>query len=605
MALKEKINNKKDAYKRTLKNVYFILELIYRSEKKYFAIKLASVILSGFYPLINVFFSKFIMDSIINKQQFDYVLKVIAYFVLGQIFYLLIQSALSYFNTINSLRVVQYINNKLVLKMTDLDISYFENTKFYNDLHKAQSEAGNRAKSTLDKVFSIFSSIITVTTLSYVLLYLEPLIILFILFVIILTFIISNRIKRLVHNHVEKTSPINRKTGYFYYILTSIVFSKELRIHNIGDWIISKYNQSIEASIKMNRLFNKRRIKMDNTNSIISKLQDGVLYVVLSYKAIKGSITIGEFTMHLAAIQSFTQNLIVITSQLSGLYEDSLFIENLRHFLNIETKIKSGSKQALIEKNSDDPLIEFQNVSFKYPEQQKYTIKNFNFTIFPGEKVLVVGKNGAGKSTFIKLLTRLYDPLEGRILLNGNDIIQFNLTSYRNLFGVSFQDHCKFALSIKENILLSDENEVSKVISSLRKSGLEAKISQLEHGIDTQLTKEFDSKGTDLSSGEMQKISLSRCFSRDCNIFILDEPTSFLDPNAEKQINAELLCDDRTTIIVSHRLSFAKTVDKIIVMNFGEIVQIGTHDELIAIQGLYKEMYESQANSYIDQYIAV
>ncbi len=583
-------------------NILYLLSFVWKVDKKYVFIKLINAILAGVFPLMNVVFPKLILEGIINKESFDEIFKIITLFALIQIVNYWIQLLISYYDSINSIKLINKINNEVLQKIVTVDLSYFECPDFYDSYYKAKNEAGTRAKNSFDRIFSILSSVITVFSVSYILLLLGPYVLALLIGVIFISSYIMTLNKKATFNYMNSITKYNREAGYFYNLLVSHNFSKELRVFNAGYWIISKYNQCINNVNKMFKIHQKKVSLLDCTNQTISKIEDSIIYIILAYKTIKGYISIGDFTMHLIAIQNFTQRLFLITTQISNLYEDSLFVDNLKLFLSTENKIESGTRIPDIKSLLPVPILEFKNVSFKYPGQIESIFKNLSFKIYHNEKVLIAGKNGVGKSTLTKLILRLYDPDEGEILFNGTNIKEFCIEDYRRVFGVVLQDFNKYAFSIIENIAMGQPiaNNSSKINDAIMNSGLAQKINNLSYGINTTLTREFDMEGIDLSVGEMQKLALARAYAKDPFLYILDEPTSSLDPLAEEEMYVNYLnaSKGKTTIFIAHRLSVSRFMDKILILGNEGIEEVGTHNELMMKNGEYRLMYQMQADKY-------
>ena len=310
------------------------------------------------------------------------------------------------------------------------------------------------------------------------------------------------------------------------------------------------------------------------------------------------SLSIGDFYILVGSIFNLLRILLDFSNGIVQIQGNKLYIENFMSFLSYQNDVQNVQKELIPDKDHID--IEFNNVCFKYINSERNVLENVNLKISHGQKIAIVGNNGSGKTTLVKLLLRLYDVSDGVIKYGNEDIKKINLNSYRDLFGVCFQDSQIFAMNVLENVLLTDENTNEElVISALKASGVYNKISK-SGGIYTDVTQEFSEEGLVLSGGEQQMLSLSRVFAKDYPIVILDEPTSSLDPIAEENLfqNMLNLCRDKTVIFISHRLSSAKIADKIFFMKDGTIVEEGNHEELIRKSGLYAEMFSSQAQGY-------
>lgn len=334
-------------------------------------------------------------------------------------------------------------------------------------------------------------------------------------------------------------------------------------------------------------------------------IQNGILYGWLIYNVICRGMTIGNFSLYLGILMAFSNNVVQCFDVIADTKRASLEIDDYRSFVELEEQTKSGV-DIIDNINFDKYEFVFENVSFKYPRQEKWVLKNINLTIDANKKLAVVGNNGAGKTTFIKLLMRLYEPTGGRILLNGIDIRKFEIKSYYKIFAPVFQDMECFAMSIKQNVSMKglEYTNDTKVFDTLNRSGLTKKINRLDNGIQTELLKIFNNKAVDLSGGEKQKLALARALYKDANVLIFDEPTAALDAIAEDTMYRQFdkMIENKTAIYISHRLSSTRFCDQIVMFANGTIAEMGTHSELLANNKLYNEMYNMQSIYYQDTY---
>jgi ABC-type multidrug transport system fused ATPase/permease subunit len=319
-----------------------------------------------------------------------------------------------------------------------------------------------------------------------------------------------------------------------------------------------------------------------------------------------GEIKIGDYNLYTGALGAITTAVNTIIGLSAGIYEGTLFIDNLISFMNEKQTVVPLTETPEVLHRNTSHTIEFQNVSFRYPGTTRDVIKNVNLTIRPGDTVVLVGLNGAGKTTLIKLLTRLYDPTEGRILLDGKDIREYDPKEVYAMFGIIFQDFGKYAFSVTENISFGEINktpDLERIKEAATQSGADEYIEKLPDGYNTPLMRIFEENGIELSIGQWQKLAVSRAFYSDSDILILDEPTASLDPMAEQDIfnQFDRLRSDKTTIFVSHRLSSATVATKIVVLEYGEVIECGDHKSLMAKKGRYYELFSTQAKRYMDE----
>ncbi len=399
----------------------------------------------------------------------------------------------------------------------------------------------------------------------------------------------------------EKTEPLNRLYGFFGFILCKDNDrAKDVRI----------YRQDIPADLELTRLEEKDKKEMSffrkyNINEAIATLMTGLNYVVcymfVALKAFFGAFGVGSIVQYVGALGRFGDGLQKLIYGISDNAVYTIHLKNLFDFLDLPNKKYEGKLP--IEKFCyNEYEIEFKNVSFKYPGTENYVLKNVNLKFHYGKKLAVVGMNGSGKTTMIKLLCRLYDPTEGKITLNGVDIKKYDYTEYMSIFSVVFQDFKLFSFSLGQNIARSVDVDEKRANDALHKAGFGNRISNMPKGLDTLLYKDFEEDGVEISGGEAQKIALARALYKNAPFIILDEPTAALDPIAEAEVysNFNNIVGDKTAIYISHRLSSCRFCDKIAVFDKGQIVQIGSHEELVTDEsGKYYELWYAQAQYYL------
>ena len=367
------------------------------------------------------------------------------------------------------------------------------------------------------------------------------------------------------------------------------------------DLLLNNFDSAVESNISITKSYGNKLFFLSLTRSIFTAVMfDAVITILLLYKMmIEKSVTLGGFAATFSAMWKLFWTLNNLMDYFAKFKEHKLYANKFRVFLNYEPTV--CDKEGCTELTAPFKTLELKNVSFAYPEAEKNIINGINMTVKAGQKIALVGYNGAGKSTLVKLLLRLYDVSGGDILINGKIIKDYTLCSYRNKFGTVFQDFQLYAADIAENVLTDEysEGDQPRVLEALKNSGFEERLSSLNEGIHTPLTKEFDQSGINLSGGEAQKVAISRVFAKDCEIVILDEPSSALDPMTEYELNNTLMTAlDKTVIIISHRLSTTRMADVIYMLENGEIIEQGSHDELMQTGGKYAEMFLKQAEKY-------
>jgi ABC-type multidrug transport system fused ATPase/permease subunit len=330
------------------------------------------------------------------------------------------------------------------------------------------------------------------------------------------------------------------------------------------------------------------------------------MYLLIANKVFHGDIMIGDYSLYTGALMSVSASVVGLIEHSAQIYEGTLFIDNLISFIDEKPTVVPSVSAPEKVAHGCPHTIEFENVSFAYPGKDKLVLKNINLKFRPGETVVLVGLNGAGKTTFIKLLTRLYDPTEGRILLDGKDLREYDTRDLYDMFGIIFQDFGKYAASVKENISFGDIRRErasdDEIFAAAKQANAEDFIERMPQSYDTPLMRYFEQEGIEPSIGQWQKLAIARAFYSDSDILILDEPTASLDPIAEQEIFTQFdrLRQDKTTIFVSHRLSSATVASKIVVLEYGELVEEGTHHELMEKKGRYYELFSTQASRYLE-----
>ena len=349
--------------------------------------------------------------------------------------------------------------------------------------------------------------------------------------------------------------------------------------------------------------YDKAKRKLSVGLAILNLLVKIVVFIFTAAKAWIGVIGIGNFILYQGTVQKFVDSLSEFAERFGQLRFNNQYLEETFAYLEMPNNMYKGT--LAVEKRDDiDYEIEFRDVSFKYPRSEEWVLRHVNMKVKIGDKLAIVGENGSGKTTFIKLLCRLYDPTEGKILLNGIDITRYRYDEYMGLFSVAFQDYSLFAFSIAQNVAASDKIDEQRVLSCLNRVGLGEKIANLPKGIHTNIGREYENDGVDFSGGEQQKIALARALYKDAPFMILDEPTAALDPIAEAEVYARFndIASDKTSVFISHRLSSCKFCDEIAVFHKGHLVQLGSHDKLVAdANGKYYELWNAQAQYYTEK----
>jgi len=504
-------------------------------------------------------------------------------------------------------KVVRHVKMQIMEKAKTLDLASFDLPEFYEMLENANREAGVRPISVMSSTFDAVSKIISLVSYVVILVmapglwWVAPIMIV----ISVPTAIVNFTYRRKTFNYMRRRSKDRRQMNYYSDLMVNKDMLKEIRMYDLADNFIDEYDKVFQRYYAGIRKLIIKENAWHIALTFISAVANLIFFGVIAMKVFSGQIMIGDYSLYTGAITSIVSTVAGLITVSAHVYEGTLFIDNLIAFMKKEiTVIPSVSEPCHV--NSGKPhTIEFINVSFAYPGTDRLVLKNINLKFRPGETVVLVGLNGAGKTTFIKLLTRLYDPTEGQILLDGRDIREYDVKELYSIFGIIFQDFGKYAVSVSDNIRYGDvrrEGDEAAISRAAEKANADDFIAHLPRGYDTPLMRYFEPDGIELSIGQWQKLSIARAFYSKSDILILDEPTASLDPLAEQEIFTQFdeLRKDKTTIFVSHRLSSATIASKIVVLEYGELIEEGTHKELMAAKGKYYELFSTQASRYIE-----
>lgn len=404
--------------------------------------------------------------------------------------------------------------------------------------------------------------------------------------------------KKIQYNADKEMNPLNRRIEYFLDMSSDFAVAKEVRLYNIAEKLLNEYNHLYNETFKILKKVYGVNENNQKIASFVNSLLEYAIYILLGYRVIVAKdMTIAEFSTYALAIRTFSNSMVQIMEVCGEIEKNSMHLKDYFEFINIESEFEKSVKRI----SSNGYEIRFENVSFKYPDCEEYALKNVNLTIRDGEKISIVGENGSGKTTLIKLLTRLYDPTEGNIYINGVNIKEIDYHEYLSLFSTVFQDFKIYAFTIKDNITMFKNAEESKLNEILEQIGMREKIQAQKYGLETFIYKVYDEEGIEFSGGQNQKIAIARAIYKDSPIFIMDEPTAALDPRAENEIyeNFNHMVNGKTAIYISHRLSSCIFSDHVLVLEKGNVIQYGTHKELVNREGLYSDLFKMQAQYYI------
>ena len=547
----------------------------------------------------NILFLKILLGIIDRKGSFEEYFRNLLMFLGVSVFLKAVNWSSNYMRQAATKNVLKGLNNMVFRKAISLDVSCYEDPAFYDKYQRATNVL---AWSYFDAICSCVSVIIG-NTIALVLVIgtvtaIEPVYLLFLL-PVSLVFVIEIVKSKLVYKRDLEMTTNNRIKAYIQRTVFLKDYSKDLRTSNIFAVLMTRFKGAIDGNVMILRRYGVKLFLFSMVSSLFSEFIPIIgTYAFAGYQFVyTNTLTVSGFSVVLSSINSVRESVISIANNFEMITQMAYYFQNLREFFEYEPKIESGNEQC-----GEFQGLEFRNVSFRYPSAEKNSLNNVSFRIEKGETVAIVGVNGAGKSTIVKLLLRFYDATEGEILLNGRNIKEYDLASLRRSYGAVFQDYRNFAVSVFENIMCHECSDEEKKIAekALVQSGIWEKISGLPKGGDTVITKEFEKDGIGLSGGENQKVSVARLFAKDFQFAVLDEPSSALDPIAEYKMYENLIevTKDKTVMYISHRLSSAVLSDKIIVISGGRVIETGSHKELLQKGGEYSRMFTLQASSY-------
>ena len=588
----------------SLKNNIFAMKMVWRISKSNVVHTLILSILGYFeWVFYSTIFMRYIINAYEKKMSFQ---SILLFILLCGVTFTLIGLYRSYINNVTSplhgTRIYEGLYLKLYQKARNVELSCFEDPEFYNKYTMAIDGASDKIISVVTNVWGILTGFFATAAVFYSMYDIDKVAVLFVIFPIIGNFVFGGIMNKLILKRYKEGIPNERVFQYVNRVMYLAEYAKEIRLSHVYRLIKEKYDAAVKNTVGISEKYAPKLIPIEVLKVVFtfSIIFEGVLLYGAYKMMVVRSISLSELAVLSSTMVSATWILIGLFSNIMETMKNGIFVNNLRTFMEYREGIPEDWDGI-----TPDPVIssiEFRNVSFSYKDGE-YAVKNLNFLIKGNSVVAMVGHNGAGKSTIIKLLFRLYDPTGGEIFVNGRNIKEYNLRMYRQQFAAAFQDYKVLALSVKDNILMghSCEKEDEAVIEALKKAGVYDKVESLPNGINTILTREFDENGAILSGGQYQKIVVARAFARNAPVKVFDEPSSALDPIAEYDLYKSIMQEskDKTMIFISHRLSSVRNADKVFMFEHGELLEQGTHEELMKRKGSYADMYTKQAMNYL------
>ncbi|MCU1322511.1 MAG: ABC-type multidrug transport system, ATPase and permease component [Acidobacteriaceae bacterium] len=512
----------------------------------------------------------------------------------------LITRAVDYTDSLLANSYTQYVSVRVMEQAATLDLTTYEDPVFYDRLERARVQATDRL-AMIQQMGRLLQQVITTVIFSAALAWASPWLILLLAVGVLPSFLGETHYAFLGYAKNFRQTPAKRQMDYLRQVAGSREGAKEVKLFGLSRFFSERFQVLAHQIYREDVALSRSKLIVGGLLGILGTLGYYGAYIYVIWRTIRGGYNIGEFTFLTTAIQQASSNLQQVFSTASGIADQALFLTDLVAFFEMKPTVTSKPNAP----PAPRPIrkgFEFRNVSFTYPGTTRTVLKNFTFTLSPGERVALIGENGQGKTTIVKLITRLYDPTEGQILLDGIDLREYSIEDLHREIGVIFQDFMRYEMSALDNIAVGSVEKVqqrTEIESAAHKSLADTVVSKLEHGYEQILGRRFEG-GVELSGGEWQKIALARAYLRDAQLLILDEPTAALDARSELEVFERFaeLTMGKMALLISHRFSTVRMADRIVVLSQGRLVEEGNHQTLMNTGGLYSQMFEMQAASY-------
>ena len=589
--------------KQAVANNIFAIKLLWSVSKRR-VIHIAFISLFGYmtWMFFSTFFMRYIAGAIQDETPFTTIFSYISIVcAIALIIALYDKYVRNVVIPLDDVKVYSKLYNDIYRKAENVELACYEDASFYDKYTMAVDGASDKITRTTQLLFEVFAALAAAMVTYTVMFQIDKKLILFVLSPFIGNYIFGTIQNKLTLRMYKEVTPFTRRSEYVNRVMYLSDYSKEMRLSKIYNVMEKTYNDAIYNTVKTMNKYKGKVTAYGFGQYYFSYpiIFEGILLYGAYCALVEKTLVLSQFAVLVSMMGLASWALINSANNLMECGKNGMFLHNLRSFMNHKETI--GEDQDGIVPDQKITSIEFRNVSFEYKSGSP-VIKDLSFSMMDKSSIALVGHNGAGKSTIIKLLFRLYDPCEGGIFVNGINIKNYNLKEYRNLFAAAFQDYKIFAGTVKENVMMGRtcDNEEEKVIDALTRARVINKINRLSKGIDTVLTKEFDEEGQVLSGGEFQKIVVARAFANPAPIKVFDEPSSALDPIAEYELFDGILEESKNNfmIFISHRLSSVKNAKEVFMLEKGEIIERGTHSELMALNGKYADMFTKQAKNY-------
>ena len=586
-----------------------LLKLVYQTHRGYTVAILALRTVRSFVPLSVLWVGKLIIDGVIAAVRTQAAGAAVDWWHLGglvglELGFAVVGEALARLSSLLESLLGDLFGNRISVRLMQhaatLDLAQFEDAEVYDHLERARRQTVGRI-GLFTLLLATAQSLVTLITLASVLLLQQPWLLLLLAVAVVPSFLGEAHYASLGYSLLFHWTPERRLLDYLRYMGASDESAKEVKLFGLSDFLVDRYARLSDEFYAENKWLAVRRNVVSTALVTVGTLGYYAAYAVIIYFTVLGRYTIGALTFLAGSFRQSRDLIQGVLLSLSQIYEQSLYLADLFTFFDVQPRVTSKPGARAVPRPIREGFA-FENVGFRYPGSDRWAVRHLTFRIGPEERVALVGENGAGKTTLVKLLARLYDPDEGRILLDGVDLREHDLESLRRNIGVIFQDFVRYEFILKENIGVGQVEglgDEARIREAARRSLADSVATRLEKGYDQELGRRFEG-GVELSGGEWQKVALGRAYMREAQVLILDEPTAALDARAEYEVFLRFseLTKGKMAVLISHRFSTVRMADRIIVLRGGELVDQGTHEELLARGGLYAELFSLQAAGY-------
>jgi ATP-binding cassette subfamily B protein len=588
---------------RALPNILPLLRIVWESGRAVVAGNIAARLAAALIPITMLAVSKQILDAI--QARFGGApLREDFWWLVGAEFGLAAAGALlgrtvGFFDALLADRFTRHVSLRVMQHASQLDLQSYENPAFYDKLERARVQATDRI-AMIQAIGAIAQQIIIAASLSITVMWFSPWLLLLLVLAVVPAFLGESHFAFLGYSLNIRQTPVRRQLDYLRVLGASKESAKELKLFGLSGFFSGEYARLSNEIYDQNISLAKKRLWAGSALSLISTAGYYGAYTYIVYRTVNGDLSWGSLQLLAGAIAGASSNLQNVFATFSSIADQSLFLTDLVEFFRVSPAVQS-KPDAIPAPRPIRSGFEFKNVSFWYPGTKRRVLDALDFRIEPGERIALIGENGQGKTTIVKLLTRLYDPSEGTILLDGVDLREYNIEDLHREIGVIFQDFMRYEMTARQNIAVGriDAHLNGNVEQAARKSMADAVIGRLPAGYEQLLGRRFEG-GVDLSGGEWQKIALARAYLRDAQLLVLDEPTAALDARSEYDVFQRFseLTQGKMALLISHRFSTVRMADRIVVLADGRIAEEGSHSQLMSLGGRYAEMFELQASSY-------